>query len=193
MGYLLGAVSPEKVGRGIIDHIGRPLAKKIASAFEGGATHAANHCSAVNSPGAVVNCGPKESESKKSDNKVEPEIADATGKLSVHIDQSGSSFAGRWPQENDPETAEHSLPPKESPPQQKPEQRVAKKLPPWHYAYAIDYYIKSEGDDGEPELVTIWISCAEKPSSPRVAELCAETPEHRKKHHLLRSGERVNK
>jgi hypothetical protein len=64
-----------------------------------------------------------------------------------------------------------------------------KKVPYWFYSYAIDSLVRSEGDEGEPVVHTVWIRCSEKPWSGRVAELCGEksSPEYRRTHHLRRS------
>jgi hypothetical protein len=56
---------------------------------------------------------------------------------------------------------------------------------PSNYAYAIDFVVQGDGEENG-KVHTIWIKCSEKPSSRRVAQLCASSAQYRTQHHLVR-------
>lgn len=181
VGYVIGAIGPSSAGHAIVEHIGRPLLKRIHTALEGDSAHVGNHCSAVNSPNAVVHCGPEEPEPNSK--KGETQLADAGERPTI---TSSIAFSERWPELRDALVARPNRAPDMDVPTSAPRPTERRKLPPWHYAYAIDYFVQGEGEGDEATLYTVWIRCDEPPSSKRVAELCAASPEYRRTHHLVR-------
>jgi hypothetical protein len=170
---------PEKLDAWI-KAAGPILEKIIAYAGEKSTNAPVNSCQIINSPYAT--CGAKDDHT--------------VAQLVTTVDQLASRGTPAEPQT----TSFPTVPPPNTPVKpglevapktQLPLRKTAhsKKMPYWFYAYAIDSVIRSEGDEGESLVLTVWIRCSEKPWSSRVAELCGETssPEYRRTHHLRRS------
>ncbi len=181
--YMMG---PEKVGRVLFKYVGRPILKRIASIVgEESAKPTGPNCSAVNSPNATVNCGTKQTHANEV-SKTETQVADAGDQFEVSsAKRADPPVSERWPQAPKSYSEPSWLPNAETPLNIFSGPRWPR-VPPWLYGYAIDYFVQGEGEGDEPVLLTVWISCSEKPSSPRVAELCGSSPKYRKTHHLVR-------
>jgi hypothetical protein len=183
--YLMG---PEKAGRVLFKYVGPVILKKITSIVgETSPNTTGPNCSAVNSPNATINCGTKDAHANETP-KTETRVADGDDQFKAPSPKTvDPPVSERWPQAPIPKSySEPSWLPGPEAPFNFPSAPHWSKPPPWIYAYAIDYFVQGEGDGDEPVISTVWISCSEKPWSPRVAELCGSTPQYRKTHHLVR-------